>query len=312
MKNRNNALTIQQINNLEKNKINKIKSILINKNKRQNIKTQKSIVSKKIIDPSFVFFSGGIGDVIAIESFLSDTDRENLQEIFYASNKNSILQSLFSSLNNYKNLQNHTIVWNDFSKFWCFYTLEECLSKIKNERKQAPRGLIKSRDLSIYRVFSDIKNKKISYNGSSFLNQNLANIEKFDLPKNYTILLPFSNDKRSKNRDFDANDWNETFSILRKTNSKGVIINRGSDVVPDNDLLINLSNKTTIQESIEILKFSSGFVGIDSWLSILAAKIFNNNIQIKSINKHLYENADCYYAPLTNFSFIKNRITYCA
>ena len=137
----------------------------------------------------------------------------------------------------------------------------------------------------------------------------LANIANFNLPENIITILPYSNDKRNKKRDFDAKDWENCIDFLKKNNYKGIVLNEGNDIVPENEIIINLSNKTSLLESIEILKFSNGYFGIDSWLSVLAAKLFDVPLlQIKSNNQHCIFHAYCYFAPHTNFSFIKKQI----
>jgi hypothetical protein len=67
------------------------------------------------------------------------------------------------------------------------------------------------------------------------------------LPENYIVLCPFSTDKRSKERDFNAEDWNQTLKFLEQKDIKGVVINSGNDIVPKNSYLIDLSNLTKIE-----------------------------------------------------------------
>jgi len=309
-----NALSLEQINNLGKNK-----KILINQNKREeeeeednnSIRLLKSLNLEKVeTNNNCVFLTGGIGDVIAVESFLSDWDRENIRTIFYATKKHQYIIDLFGSLNNFKKLKNHIVAWEDFSKFLCFFSLEDFLIKTKSNQKKIPIAIKKSRDLSIAKIFNEIKKNKLKYNQSSFLKYKLASIEKINLPDDFYVILPYTTDKRI-DRDFSNSDWNECIQILRNRNKIGVVLNSEYDKVPKEDCLLNLSGKTNIIESIEILKLSSGFMGIDSWLSVLASKLFeDDDIQIKSINQHCLSNAYCYYAPKTTFGFIKPKITF--
>jgi ADP-heptose:LPS heptosyltransferase len=123
------------------------------------------------------------------------------------------------------------------------------------------------------------------------------------------VLCPFSTDKRSKERDFNAEDWNQTLKFLEQKDIKGVVINSGNDIVPKNSYLIDLSNLTKIEEAVEIVKAAKGYLGIDSWLSVLAAKVFNSlSLQIKSVNSHCLNNAAFYYAPKKEFNFINTKI----
>lgn len=281
------------------------------KNNNKVIKTNKIVRPVKIFpqkNQSAIFLTGGIGDIFAVESFLSDFERSKIQTIYYATNKQQFIEQIFRSISqtpSYPNLKNHQILWKDFSKFWCFYSIEDYLKSSNHNHKLTHF----CKDLSIIKVFEDVKAKKIKYNNSTFLKEKLALIDFLNLPDDYFVILPFSSDKRMAQRDFNYNDWINIFSILKKYNKKGVVINNEKDIVPINENLINLSNKLTILEAIEVLKKSNGYFGIDSWLSVLAAKLFEKpNLQIKSLNKHCYDNACCYYAPKTEFDFLVHGI----
>jgi hypothetical protein len=272
-------------------------------------KTHRPIKVKPIKFNASAFISGGIGDVFAVESFLSNEQRETLSTIYYATNKNKFIKNLFDCLKySYPKLQNHINLWEDFSKFWAFYSLEDYL--IKNNNKDKKNIDIKSsKDLSIMTVFENIKNGEMTYNGSSFLKEKLTEINHLHTKEDYFIILPYSSDKRIIERDFSNHDWSQTLKILKKNKSKGVVINNEPDAVPDHPDLINLSHKTQICEAIELLKRSKGFIGIDSWLSVLAAKLFDEPyLQIKSNNVHCHENAAFYYAPHKKFKFVVENI----
>lgn len=247
--------------------------------------------------------------MFAVESFLSDAERRSVKTIFYATNKRDFIEPLMGSIKNYANLKNHVSVWDDFSKFWCFYSLEECIHKLKKDGVGHSPELKNSLDLSILRVFEQIKSGALKYNGSSFINEKIADIDSFELPKRYIVINPCSTDKRLRGRDFTKDDWDNSLELLRAGDFYGVVINQGNDTIPDSNLLIDLSNKTSVKEAVEILKHATGYVGIDTWLSVLAAKLFDEPyLHVKSVNPHCYANVECYYAPKTDFSFIQKSI----
>lgn len=272
----------------------------------------KKIITKEVTRPlkqhqrvynRSVFFSGGIGDVLTIESFLTDDEISRIETVFYATSKREPIEELFRSL--LPKISNHISVWDDFSKFWCFYSLNECLPKMSKKLPHLREPLSKSIDLSILKFFEEIKNGQRSYVGSRFLDQHLTDITKFNLPTSYAVICPYSTDKRIKNRDFNKCDWESCLEYLEKLRMKGVVINKGEDTIPQNASLINLANATTITEAVEILKAAKCYIGIDSWLSVLAAKLFDEPyLQVKSNNRHCYENAMLYYAPKRDFSFM--------
>ena len=87
---------------------------------------------------------------------------------------------------------------------------------------------------------------------------------------------------------------------------KAVVLNVGNDFIPTDDVIINLNNQTNFLESIEILKKGSGYLGVDSSLSVLATKLFPvSNLYVKSQNHHLQNFKHIYYMPQTDFSFIQ-------
>ena len=288
----------------------KLKNNYLNKTivKSKNTKRPIKIFPQK--NCSSIFLTGGIGDIFAVESFLTNEQKKRVNTIYYATNKREYIETLFRSVSGteqYPNLKNHHILWDDFSNFWCFYSIEDYALKSKNQSNI----IKKTKDLSILKVFDDIKSNRAIYNESIFLMVSLANISYLNLPQDYLTILPYSTDKRMKERDFDKSDWQNVIKNLQYHKLKGVVINQGNDFIPKNDNIIDLSNKLNILEAIEVLKTSKGYLGIDSWLSVLASKLFHNeNLQIKSLNKHCYDNADCYYAPKKDFKFLKDRIHY--
>ena len=256
------------------------------------------------------FFSGSIGDVMALESFFTDEERLNLDILCYATQKHKEISQLFQSLPNYRDLKVHQPVWADFTKFWCFFTKADCIDRIRGSGTVPPPDLIRGQDWSINVKFPAIRNGTLKYNHSSFLTYKLADVDRFNLPDKYFAICPYSTDKRLVGRDFASEDWNACLTFLKSSGTKGVVLNSGNDIIPTSDDLINLSNLTTICEAVEILKGASGYIGIDSSLSVLAAKLFKYpNLIVKSRNDHCYQNKECYFAPQTNFNFMMKSIS---
>lgn len=263
------------------------------------------IIKKKSKENSEIFFTGGLGDVIALESFMSNHQREIIETIFYATRKHKNLKLLFSALNLPK-LKNHIVTWEDY-KFWCFFRKEEYLSILKKQKKEISKNLEQSEDWSIYKKFSEINNNIHVYNNSTFISNKLTDIHKYNF-NNYICVCPYSNDKRQRNRDFNKTDWENALNIIKQKNKKAIILNEINEYIPECDA-INLSGKINLLESIEILKKADGYIGIDSCLSVIAAKLFNeNDLIIKSQNRHCFDNKHIYYAPHKSFSFLKKTI----
>jgi hypothetical protein len=251
-----------------------------------------------------VLFTGGIGDIFALESYFTDKQRNSLSTILYATNKQNHIQTLFEALVDYPNLKSHTVVWDDFQNFWCFLFKKEVIDRLGGNAMQE---LINCEDYGIVTKFQQIKLGKLNYNNSSFLKASLTDVTSFNLPYSYVILAPYSTDKRNSGRDFTQQDWARAIEWIANKDMIGVVINQGNDVVPDHSRIINLSNKTTILEAVEILKKAKAYIGIDTWLSVLAAKLFERPmLAIKSNNHHCYDNKSIYFAPKKTFDFLGN------
>lgn len=277
---------------------------------RQAVKSTKprKVERPVIVTPNRIFLSGGIGDIFAVESFIPEADRASLSVIFYGTSKRKPIFDLWSALPNYPSLKGHVPLWDDFSSFWCFFCLQECINKL--EQAEKPHDNLRSvRDLSIIPFFERIKRGEIQYNNSSFLVHTIASVS-VDLPSRFHVVCPYSSDNRILVRNYDLADWNATIARLARMDSIGVVLNSGNDLVPEHERIINLSNKTNVKEAVEILKKSSGYIGIDSCLSVLAAKLFSgDDLMVKSRNYHCYQHAQYYYAPKTEFSFMVTNIS---
>jgi hypothetical protein len=279
-----------------------------NRQKTMITRTGRNVRPSIVRRSDHIFISGSIGDVFAIESFMSDAERRSISTIFYASQKTVELESLFKALPNFPNLKHHISVWNDFSKFWCFHSLHDCVARMNAYGKTKPSNLLTANDFSIADRFPRIKAGRLAYNQSSFLAYKLADLV-CELPERYFVVCPYSTDKRIACRDLEPSDWAAVLSYLEKTDTMGVILNAGNDQPPISNRLLDLSNKTTILEAIEILKKAKGYLGIDSSLSVLAAKLFEYpNLIVKSRNEHCYNNMSCYFAPREKFDFLVQNI----
>jgi len=248
-------------------------------------------------NPTMIFITGGIGDVFALESYLTDEMRNKLTTICYATRQQKSIMPLFADNPSFPLLKNHITVWNDFSNFWAFHSKQECERKLRAAGRDFPNEFVLSDDWSIAKIFPQIQQGKRAYNQSSFLKRELCTVPAL-VPDKYVVICPCSTDKHGGKRDFSVEDWDAVLLYLSKTGRLGVILNNGQDIMPKSHNLIDLSNKTTMFESIEILKHGDFYIGIDSCLSILAARHFPpNKIMIKSTNTQFYNCEYVYCAP---------------
>ena len=258
-----------------------------------------------------ILLTGGVGDVLAIESLMTKEERQSINAIYYATRAYKPCMELFENHPAFPNLKKQTAIWKDFTRIFCFHNKNHIADKLCAYQPNALQGVVRKlmesiEDYSIEVIFKQNR----TYKYSSFISLELADIGKFNLPKQYCCICPYSsNDKRDIRRDYDYFDWVQTLSILKRKKLQGVVINVGSEIVPNDPTIINLSNKTNIREAIEIVKQAQGYIGIDTAFSVIAAKVFKpENIIIKSLNDHCLLYAHIYFTPFKKFDFLKNKI----
>lgn len=233
-----------------------------------------------------ILLTGGIGDVLALEAMMSDAQRAALETIYYACPSVREIMSLFPALPNYPRLKHHIILPTG--------------SKIHHSRDSVDRLFteVAADDWSIGEAFprADLK-----YNGSSFLAHRVAEPPQIDGP--YGIIVDVSTFGKMPRRDFDAADWQACLATLEAWGLRSVVLSREPCDIPSHPLLSQM--QLPILQAIEAIKGASGYVGIDSWASILAAKLFPaDRLRIKSISGNFYKWGHIYTAPRQDFAAV--------
>lgn len=252
-----------------------------------------------------ILITGGLGDFLAVDSFLPNEQKSKIKKIILATKAGNFIKSLFNLKNKYYcNLKKIQILDYNFLKNPAFHSLEITKYYIPLSKKFWENVY----DGSISNVFKLIRKKELKYQESSFLKLNI-NIRKFNLPNNYFTILPCSSNKINDFRNFDDNDWEYLIHFLKMNKKIGICLGTENKKIPKDNYLINLTKETSVLESIEILKKSKGYIGIDSWLSVLSPKIFSKNkIYIKSNSKHCFKFSNIYFKPLVIKSFLFNNL----
>ena len=125
-----------------------------------------------------------------------------------------------------------------------------------------------------------------------------------NINSNYFVIVPFTTSLSANIRNFNYNDFEKTIKYLECNKKIGIILGKKEDYEKElqnfnNKLIINLINKTSLKESIEILLCAIGYIGIDSFLSVIASKyIRKENLFIKRINENSIINGSFFYHPL--------------
>jgi len=262
---------------------------------RKNVECIPEHVKEINLNVGSIFLSGGIGDIFAIDSLLTNEIKKDIKTIYYGTKHASIFQKLLQKVPEY-DIKNHFVVWNESFIYKSEYSLTDI-------------GFLESTDFGIFAIFPQVLSGHLHYNKSSWLMHKLCEI-KVDLPEDYIVICPYTGNKSGAIRNFTDADWRETLNFLEKRNIKGVILNEIFDgPIPNHPNLIDYSSQTDILESIEILKKAKYYIGIDSCLSVLAAKLFSaDHIAIKVIAKHPVNWKRVYWAPHVEFPFLKSII----
>lgn len=265
----------------------------------------------KRADPSrlAILVTGGLGDVMTVESYLTDEQRRILKCVYYATRQAKAVRQMFESIPIYRKLE-HVVLWEDFSKFFAFYSKTDVTDRMTKHKLKLPHDWHEVDDQSIATVFPLVNNHTLKYNGSSLLTAPVADLGRFGLPEKYVVTCPYTiNDKRSPDRDFGPADWDVLIKYVEKHGTKAVVVNQGADPIPEHPGIVNLSNKTTVGEAVEVVKKASGYFGIDSAFSVIAAKLFDPpNLVVKTKNPFLRSHKHIYYAPKKSYGFIREQL----
>jgi hypothetical protein len=248
-----------------------------------------------------IMWSLGIGDFLSLDSYIPDFFYKKLKNIFLFTSSNNSFEQLIRANKNYDSVK---IIFadNKFDKGE-IYEKEDYLDGFFKKYKLNKASCFHD-NLSIWNLPEKNNKPKIS----SFFNQKLCDI-KFDfLNDNYCVIFPNTKNTRDR-RFFTSIDWIETAKILKFYKFKGVVLGNENFKIPKLNELIDLNNKTSILESIEITKNAKMYIGIDSFLSTFAMQVFENDkIYIKSTENHLYDNLKFFCPFKKNIDFVNNKI----
>lgn len=241
-----------------------------------------------------ILFTGGIGDVFTLEAMFTPEFRGELETIYYACPNWRKIKEMFDSLPNFPRLKSHIALRSGQKVYYERAGVEKALGPIPADVE----------DWSILPIFP----KRLPYLGSSFLVHRIAKPTPIDGP--YVVVVPRSRGFGGwDDRDFNERDWRTCTDFLERRNLRGAVLVSSREPIPDHPRLIDMQGKTSLAESVELLKSAAGYMGIDSCLSVLAAKLFPaQRLSIKSVNMHASQWATAYYAPWTTFDFVAPRL----
>lgn len=99
-------------------------------------------------------------------------------------------------------------------------------------------------------------------------------------------------------RDFRPDDWDRTIAELERRQLIGIVLNSpGAAPAPVHHLVADLQGKTSATSSLNRLLGSLGYIGIDSWLSVIATEVCST-VLIRSVNPWVHVHKDTIYSPM--------------
>lgn len=250
-----------------------------------------------------LLITNGIGDFLAAESFWPESKRRELETVYYATRQWRPIRELLEAFakRNFPNLKHHVVLWEEFdeAEAFCFTSAGDVTQKVR-----VPPGV---EDFSIARVFPEVTEGLLHHTGSTALRYELADVEHLELPERFVVVCPTTDDPTPVGRNFFPADWGALVDWLERQELPGVVLGQPptdgdwlahrQTIGADNGKpFLDLRGHTSLLESIEVLKRASGYVGIDSCLSVLAARLFRfPRLMIKCVRptggiawKHVY------------------------
>lgn len=224
----------------------------------------------------FALVTGGCGDFFCVESLLTQAEQQELTRVYLATRASKWIQEALALA--YPGVEVKVLDGKE-----TYYSLA-------NVRRRFPFVPSSTVDLSIATIFPSAR----TFQGSSFATVGTA---PSGLPARYYVMQTESKNG-SKRRNFDTLDWITARNFLLKQNAEGVVIYHEPRPVPNG--FINLTG-LPLAGSIGVIQGSLGYLGIDSSMLCLAAKMGKTS-HIKSSSKWFLQNLRRYLEPLTHYT----------
>ena len=257
-------------------------------------------------------FTGGLGDFIGAESFMTETEKDSVTTLLWATRNVQEIQAACNLTDIFPNLKEEKILFDDwgderptrpwqqgdrFMNIGMKHELNlKCKLNLSNEELDSIND--NSLDASLQRIFSGLQ-----WQSSRIVTNSVwPDVTKFQMPTDYVVIHPWS-DAEINGREFNEVDWSKIFSFLDRMNIMGVVINSSKTSPPQHPRLIDLTNQTSLKESFSIITGAAYCILCASSLACFATKIFpKNKIWLKGGHDHMFSDWATYFyhGPFTN------------
>lgn len=231
---------------------------------------------------SRVLFTGGLGDIFAVEARMTDAEKYAVREIYLATPGAKHIKTalsyhyLWSKYPVTEILTKEQIAQHAPSKY-CIHSMTELSTVCRNIGEIVPSP--DTKDMSIIKIFGEIRSGQRPWNGSGFAFPRI----KCDIACDFSTT---SGDWRIQGRNFTEEEIKKVDQYAKNSGLKMVILGEG---------------RTTFEEYVGYTLGSREFIGVDSAASVLAAidKVTfpEKKIFIRSNNKAWYNHRAEWYPP---------------
>jgi hypothetical protein len=255
-------------------------------------------------NPEKIVVTGGIGDWLTLKAHMASEFETSLKKVYLATRANREIATLIAE--RMPQVQIETI-WSDFHNLDAFDRKGQITEAFAHHYEKTgvdlcPKDWYEVEDYSIQVQFQNIldSGKELAFAKKDDWVQQLRGNE-------YVLICPASGNIYSRGRNFDKQDWENTIEWLEKWKMTGIVIGTDCGDIPEHRLLRNKTD-VGICEARRLAENCGGYIGIDSWASVVATKHLQNRIWIKSISEHLREFVNVYYAPHKDPDFVLEKI----
>lgn len=249
------------------------------------------------------YICAGIGDMVCLDCFLTQEERNSITEIYWGSRFGKDIAPLIQDNFFYKNIKNQYFIDDETGKqYWQKLKPNEPQNwTFWHFRSDVPQDYHTAlahysltpdqvQDFTPISFFNDVNR---NYTGSSFLmNASKADVEwdKIGITPGKYILVHYPTSSRPRNDIATINnkDWEQIKLLAKEKNLPVVVISDIEFQVPFEEVKVLI--KPDIKSVIALAKYAEYYVGCDSFVSILCAKVMAaNKMLIKSPRPNITE-----------------------
>ena len=251
-------------------------------------------------------FTGGLGDFIGAESFMTENEKDAVTTVLWATRNRKEIQAAFNMKEIFPNLQEEKIMIDDWSddrptrpwepgdRFMNIGMKHELNLKCGLNLSQSELDAINdySLDATLQRIFSG---HRWQSSRCATMRTSWGDVSRFKLPQRYVAIHPWS-DAEINGREFNDNDWENIFKFLETIDCVGVVINQSAHYPPVHPRLIQLTNLTTLKETWSIIAGAEACILCASSLACFATKLFpKDRIWLKGGHDHMFSEWATYF-----------------